>query len=454
MATVHPARGQVDDNRRSLWLIVLIFVAVHGLLIVHDLTTADAFLQGDRAGIRLEKILYLLRGWDAENPFQYLTVDSEHGSSFVERLVELGSPGDYVLHAALYGLGGSTAVIAVQLVLALLSTLCVFWLAGLVGLTRRIAVIAAIVYALLPGSLMQPHTLVSEALYNPLVVIALTLIVRNVEADFRNDLFCLALALLAVAIFVRLQLLLFPLVLAAILVCSDRSRTLGRTAPILLICFVLPLAWMLLLYGQTGEVSMGSSDNSLGRNLFETSRRLAAIGGFPFDPSAYPSEEMPLSVFASAVVEHPAPYVRMKASDVANQFLNPGVNAFAGHYLGVLDTAQDWTYWKQIRDKEGLWGLIREIVRWGPAFALTFLGAVVVWGLFLACMAVGLIVFLRADRPSAASKAILLGYLAYGAAIVHVSSGVRWTHRTSIEFVMVLLFAAGLEGISRWRARS
>jgi hypothetical protein len=286
------------------------------------------------------------------------------------------------------------------------------------------------------------------------VVIALTLIVRNVEVEFRSDLFCLALAVMAMAIFVRLQLLLFPLVLAAILVWADRRRTLARAAPILLICFVLPLAWMLLLYGHTGEFSMGSSDNSLGRNLFETSRRLAGIGGFPFDPSAYPSGEMPLSAFASAVVEHPAPYVRMKASDMANQFLNPGVNAFAGHYLGILDTAQDWTYWKQIRDKEGLWGLIREIVRWGPAFALTFFVATLAWGLFLAGMAVGLVDFLRADRPSTASKAILLGYLAYGAAIVHVSSGVRWTHRTSIEFVMVLLFAAGLEGISRWRARS
>ncbi len=76
-----------------------------------------------------------------------------------------------------------------------------------------------------------------------------------------------------------------------------------------------------------------------------------------------------------------------------------------------------------------------------------------VWGVFLACMALGTVVFLRAERPSATSKAILLSYLAYGAAIVHVSSGVRWTHRTSIEFVMVLLFAAGLERIARWRAR-
>jgi 4-amino-4-deoxy-L-arabinose transferase-like glycosyltransferase len=432
-----------------LWVLIAIFVGVHGLLLVHDWRDPEALLKGDRAGGRIEKIQYLLGLEDRPDACRNLTVPATAPDSTADRLIVLGDAGDYVLDAALFAVGGGAAIIGFQLVLALIAAISVYRLAVLLGQPRRYAFIAAAVYILLPGSLMQPHTLVTEGLFNPLVVIALYLIVRGVEEEFRRGVFMLALALLAVAIFVRLQLLLYPIVLAVILGYHWRDRGLSRTVPIFLVCFLFPLGWMLFVYVQTGQFSMGASDHSFGRNLFETAARMARIGHRSFDPSAYPGKEMSVPAFVSTVLDNPGIYLRLKASELTNQFLNPGVYIFAGHYLGILETTSSWTYWKEIRDQQGLLSVAVEIIRWGPTFAVVFFGSALIWGLFLVFTALGLVVFVRDWRSTDTSKTILISYLVYGALIVQASSGVRWTHRTPIEFVMVLLFSAGIE----WTAR-
>jgi 4-amino-4-deoxy-L-arabinose transferase-like glycosyltransferase len=432
-----------------LWVLIAIFVSVHGLLLLHDWRNPEAFFKGDRANGRMEKIQYLLGLEDRPDAFGHITVPATAVGSAADRLIVLGDAGDYVLDAVLFAFGGAAAIVGFQLVLALIATILVYRLALLLGQPRRYAFVAATVYVLLPGSLMQPHTLVTEAIFNPLVVIALYLIVRGVEDEFRRGAFVLALALLAVAIFVRLQLVLYPIVLAVILGYHWRDKGLSRTVPIFLVCFLFPLGWMLFVYGQTGQFSMGASDHSLGRNLYETAARMATIGHRSFDPSAFPGKEMSMSAFASTVLDNPGIYLGLKASELANQFLNPGVHMFAGQYLGVLETAPNWTYWKDIRDQQGLLSVIVEILRWGPVFAIVFFGTALIWGVFLVFTVLGLVVFVGDWRSTDTSKAILISYLVYGALIVHASSGVRWTHRTSIEFVMVLLFSAGVE----WTAR-
>jgi hypothetical protein len=152
-------------------------------------------------------------------------------------------------------------------------------------------------------------------------------------------------------------------------------------------------------------------------------------------------------------VENSGIYFRLKLSELANQFLNPGMQMFAGNDLGILESAPNWTYWKDLRDQQGLLSVIVEIFRWGPAFAAVFFGAALIWGVFLVFAVLGSVAFVRDWRSTGTSKAILIGYFIYGALIVQASSGVRWTHRTSIEFVMVLLFSWGVEWtVRRWNS--
>ena len=111
------------------------------------------------------------------------------------------------------------------------------------GRPPKFALVAIVIYMMLPGSLIQPHQLASEAIYNPFIAIGLTFIVANVEQPFRFGRLWVGLAALAAAIVVRDQLLLFPFVLAAILVCFERRRLFGQLASVFLICFLFPLSW-------------------------------------------------------------------------------------------------------------------------------------------------------------------------------------------------------------------
>jgi hypothetical protein len=52
------------------------------------------------------------------------------------------------------------------------------------------------------------------------------------------------------------------------------------------------------------------------------------------------------------------------------------------------------------------------------------------------------------------TKAILLSFVVYNLGIVQVSEMVRATHRSTVEFIIVLLFAIALRDLVAWvRAR-
>jgi hypothetical protein len=137
-------------------------------------------------------------------------------------------------------------------------------------------------------------------------------------------------------------------------------------------------------------------------------------------------------------------------SNLATVFLNPGLNAFAGHYLGLFDT-ENLAYWRESLDRHGVAYVVGQIFARNASFTITIMAGVLVWGLIGLCSAFGLVVWLRDERCSWTSKAILLSYLVYGSLSVLVLGGTRWGHRTPVEFVIVILFAFGLERIFRRR---
>ena len=124
-----------------------------------------------------------------------------------------GNPGDYVIQGAILTAFNQHVVVVLQLALSFVAILCVFKLTNLLTGSVRMATVASMVYLLLPGSLIQPHHLVSEALFNPLVAIASYLLIVSVEKRTYGKTFIFGLLALSVAIFVRPQLMLFPFVL-------------------------------------------------------------------------------------------------------------------------------------------------------------------------------------------------------------------------------------------------
>ncbi len=450
--------GEAGSARIGLFVVSVAFFVMHALLMVYDLSHPEAFVAGDRAGLRLDKIHYGFAGLDPDWPFDYvrdhvsfrdMSFAPDDSLSVVDRLTTFDMPGDYVVHGILYHIGGSVAVIVLQILLAWVAVLCVYRLALLLGQPRRNALIAAAIYVVLPGMICNTHQLVTEALYNPLVVIAFTVIVACIEERFRTAAFLGGLVALALAIFVRQQLLLYPLILALILAFHFRQRGLLPVAMVVGMCFLPTIGWMVFVYVQTGSFFSGVSDLRLGFNLSGVVSRMATIGGFPFDRDAYPGQEMPASAFFSYIADHPLSYLRLKLSETVNLLFNPGTYAVTNAYLDLFDPGEalQFRHFQTIRDREGLVGVIFGILDWGGGFALVFLGSALLWGLFLLGAVIGAGFFLVSPGARWLTKAVLASYVVYGLTIVQVSEGVRWNHRTSVEFVLVILFVIGVDGL-------
>ncbi len=324
-------------------------------------------MAGDRATARLEKIEFVFGDGDLSQ------------TPLAGRLVKAGTPGDYIFQGVLYSLGGKPLVIAVQLLLAYLALLFTYQLALLIGCSPRMAFAAVLLYMVLPGSLILPHELASESLYNPLVIIGLCLICKTLEEPFHAPTFCLGLFLLAVAIGVRVMLVLYPFLLTFIFGFAGRQHRTLRIALVLAICFIIPLAWALFVRTQTGQMSVKSHDNNPTLEFYKTAESMAVVGHYEFDGAAYPSGTMPAGEFLGCIAKHPVAYAKLKAMHTANLVLNPGIYSLLGHHLRLLEGAGDTKFWKGVRDREGYPGVLREIIHRGPFLALSIAMSLVLW---------------------------------------------------------------------------
>ena len=435
---------------KYLWTIATLFVVIHGGLLIHGMLRPESLMKGDRAGGRLKSIRYVFDGEDARGVAQSgaTEVTESRNASFLDRMLVSGDPGDYIFQGLFLTKGGVYSLLAFQLLLSLLASVAVFYLAIILGLPAQLALAATIVYMLLPGSLISPHQLSSEALYNPLVVIGIAFLIKYVEERSRDLVLTIGIASLALAILVRPQLLLYPFLLILILRIFDAPSWRRKAIGILLICFLLPISWGLLVHGKTGGYNLGGSHNGRGFFFNRTAERMAMVGDFEIEPSHSVETKMSIGEFSGYVIEHPVAFLRLKGMDLLNVILNPGTYSLAVHHLGFWTPAGDTSYWVTVRDQEGLSGTFAEMFRRGRGFFTVIVGGVIVWGLVLMGAFVGAIVFWRDGRSTTASKAILFSFLFYGLLVVMISNTPRWGHRTPIEFLIVILFVLGIEALT------
>jgi hypothetical protein len=448
----------------SSWLLacLALIVVVHGALLVYDVRNPEAFYDGDRSGKRANKIYVLLDipdlrkvaspAWSSvpAQPFGATTPTL----SVTEKLLNLGPPGDYLLHALPYRAGGQLAVILVQVALAFAAVVCVFRLGLRLGLNEAYAFAATALYILLPGSLFQPHELVSEGLFNPLLAIATYLLVRTVEEPFRWRVVLTGLVLLALAMQVRTQLLLYPFVLTAIFLYWRRDSRVRLAIATLVVCFAIPVAWSIFVALQPDDLVVTPTELSLQRNLSGLVERMANRGGFAFDRGTYPGEEMPVSDFLDYVLRYPLALVQVKMTDAVEILVNPGITGL-GKYLGIdlftFKTETGKLFWAQLKWNAGLPAVVRELLRQDLAFLVPFLAATAAWLIVLAVAVFGAVVLIRDQRIGGAAKAIVLSMILYNLAIVQVSEMVRVGQRSPVEFAITILFAIGMRRLLQGR---
>ena len=246
------------SDRTPYW-IALAFLLIHALLaVLVDASDAQVFVRADRAAARMETMLAFLTSASTGQMQQFL---ASHGLL-----------GDYAAHAFLYFLGGRWTVVAFQVVLVVISGLCVYRLATLLSLRHRAASLVMAVYLCMPHSLVFAHQLATEALHVPLFVISTWLFAEALVRRRPTWLVWSAL-LLGVATLIRPITLLWPCVVALVLALAYRPAKGALYASMAFLPIVL---WMSFLLVHTGEFGLGQSDHSMERNLYERAARIAA----------------------------------------------------------------------------------------------------------------------------------------------------------------------------------
>ncbi len=369
-------------------------------MFAYDLQHPDRFLHADRAGERLNAM---------EN---------------AARVASHGIVGDWLPQALLWLAGGPSLVIAAQVMLALASVLWVRDIALRIGFTETRASAAALLYALLPHTLVYPHQLASEAIFMPLVVLAF----RLGSAGGGG-------LALGFATLVRPVVALWPLVQAFL----GRAPFWQRLA--FLGLSVVPLVvWVAYMHHATGEFSMGRSGHDLGSNLYYRMQRMA-----PQDAPVRGEGERRATVleYARFVAAHPAAAAAHSARDAAAIAFKSGIERVTLDYLDLFPQAREALQnpaagWRANVESRGLAATLVELVRTQPGLMASSIIASALFAIFIGLALRGALIM--GNRHAAL---VLAGFVLYIAATAQLVDAAQSRHRAPAEFALCILAVAG-----------
>jgi len=407
--------------RFGFFVIFVAYFCVHGVLFYYDLGNPQAFLRGDRSTDRIARI-----GDFMSAPSDYWAL---LGGPF---------PGDFAIQALLYRLGGQYLVIGTQIFLQFAIVagvyLCTLRLVG-----RTAALAGGLLLIAMPGALMNTHMLVTETWFSAFLALAVLFLCLSIEGEGRGKSGVYVFAgfvSLALAMCVRPQGALLPLTMAlALMAIMKRGRT-----PVLvgaaMSYLIFPLSLMTFHFIANGEFGLGESDADLGTNLLLRANRIL------FNSYYEVGQKLTISQFLGIAAAHPLATLNTYYADAVNLFLNPGSNHVFGFYLGLYKP-EDFRFWVGLLDRAGATGVIAQILRENLPFVATFtiwmiIHVIVLSGLGVACV--------RALRERfTVPPWVWLTLVAVGVYVVtaFAAGQLRWSHRTGIEPLLVMLAAWG-----------
>ena len=422
------------------WAVLGAAAIAHVALLFYDFSDPDAFLRADRATLRFYKVESVL--------------DTSSLADFIHYISTHGLFGDYIIHAALFAVGGKLATICVQVALVLLSAAATFRLCEALSLSRRACTVGMALFLLLPHSVAFPHLLSSEAVHLPLLTISTWL---TVSAWQRGSVKVLVVAgvLLALATLVRPVTLLWPVVVGiALAVLWRPSKGLWFVAA----AFLPILLWMTFLWRTTGDFGLGESNASLGRNLYQRVRFISLT--LPEDARAQVEASylnqidrgtLGIGEYLSFVARYPVPFAAHFGRDSAAFFVKSGIEKVTIDYLAggsFSDLKEDeGGGWRRRLQRDGLLSAAHFL--WEQLGFLLIVSAVgaVCMVLWLVAAAVGSLRLFRQRRrltPLQAFEAVLLVLLPiYVFGVSTVVDVMQSRLRAPAEFALVVLAVYG-----------
>ena len=439
---------------RSLIALLILFVLAHAGLLVHDIVQPDTFTRGDRSFDRLGKTAYVYDGVVQDSWFDKPAELLSPTPGWPGRMVEVGSPGDYLLAGTLLRYLGHLPTVLIQLAVMFAGVLLVFAIGREMGLGPPLSAAGAGIFMLLPGTLVAPHMFVSEAWFLPTLALASWAMLRLYRRGFSPGLLALAIAAWTLTIIFRQQFLLLPLALAALTAWRFRHHRQWRYAPALLLAMVPSLAWS----AWSAQVEADwpqrpASFTDVGFQLHNRMLRMNAVTDMNLPADFGDHSSVSPVTFLSYVAHYPWAYARTALSDNADFALNPGT-AYLSRYLGVLPQAHMHRGWGAIRDERGVAGMVWFLMTSTPFFAAFMISHAGLHALLVALGLLGLFCWLRHPPPGVdwPGRLFVLGSIAYTLLIIQLSYQSRWSLRQPVEVLFSpLVVFGGLQCRAWWR---
>ena len=410
MTSLSPGIAVARAPLSGAWRLMLPLASLHAAMLAYDLQHPGRFLNADRAEERIAAVQGFGQALRSGDPAAYLA-----GHGIV---------GDWLPQALVYAAGGQYLVISLQVLLALASVLWVREIALRVGLDERRAGAAALLYALLPHTLVLPHQLASEALFAPLVVLAIRLGQRGALA-------------LGLATLIRPQTLLWPFIHAP----RNWRFAAVALAPL--------LGWMMFILLATGELSMGRSGHDLGHNLHDRMQRMAAT--LPADERPAPGSTASPGEYFAFVARHPLLAAKHSGRDLAALAFKSGIERVTLDYLELFPESRAALQassggWRAAVEQQGFAAALGALVRAQPGLVLSSAVSALAFTAFMALALHGALA-LRRNR-----EALLLAlFVLYVFATAQAVDAAQSRHRAPAEFALCVLAAAGWAELRRRR---
>jgi 4-amino-4-deoxy-L-arabinose transferase-like glycosyltransferase len=288
-----------------------------------------------------------------------------------------------------------TSVHVFQVLLGTLTVVLVFRLIRRLLIARRAAWLAAAALAIGPAFVIEPVLLHTETLFITLLVATVLLRVRNSSIDPVAS--ALTGCVAALAALARPVLLLFPFVLAAQIVLSNRSKRAVRAALTMMVGAALTLApWHIWLHRNTGSwLPAGFASN-----LWIGTQR----DGGPLEVTTFHELEDELEASGRGylggalhrIALEPGQWLMRRAANLTVAVLQPhGTSDLGGastkealrrwsredrSLRGLVRVASSWTFWVRVSvyffhyaalllAAAGVWATLSDWRRWSPIYA-------------------------------------------------------------------------------------
>ena len=439
------------------WVLVIISL-LHAALLFHDLADPEAFLRGDRSYDRLGKTSYV---FDAQIRADWVDQPTLRPKppDLAGRMVEVGPPGDYLVAGALLRSVGQFPLIVIQTLLTIGAAALVYAIGRCLRLSPQIAAIGALIFSLLPGTIVQAHLFVAEAWAIPSLALAIWATLQLSIRGPSTRWLLLALGAWSLAVLFRTQFAYLPFALVAVLCWQHRRQARVWMLPLLLGACLPFFAWNAYTDAKSDAIDrQGVSITEIGYHLRKRLDRVQWISGEPLPESIRHRSGVTLIEFIEVVGQRPGAYLRTVLSDNADYLLNPGT-VYLSRYLGVIPEIYKQQGWGVLRDRGGVWGTVAFLFQTTPLFALLF---TIHAGLSFLAIVVGcggLLFWGLRGRAPVWTRVLVLGVVAYNILIIQLAYQSRWSLRQPNEVIAAPFLAYALAIMLHWlraitRARS